>query len=257
MHRLIFFLPFINIDEHRRTSARKSRRIVAFIYLYSVSHHRSTFLCISRSSEYGVTRRSCEERFVSKTYTSWYRVFLGLAAPAEFVSEGPGAHAKAHEQHADRGDRYQGDRYILGRRCLGRCNFRAECWPLDLVLLRGLLRNTGGPRAGVSLRLFRLLRLQPRRFWYARRHRYRRRWYPQFSKQSLSRNDAGQQRWSPSASGAHRVPVSRNKIVYMRRRSSRNGCSRVDSRVSSTNWMSMNNGTGHRESTRKVMHRSS
>lgn len=111
----------------------------------------------------------------------WYRVFLGLAVAAEFVSERPGAHAEADHEDADRGDRYQGDGYILGRRCFGRCDFRAQRRPLDLVLLRGLLlgllRGTGGGRgpAGATLRLVRLLGLQLGRFRHGHRFRRQRR----------------------------------------------------------------------------------
>lgn len=147
-----------------------------------------------------------------------YRVFLRLSIPAEFVPHWPDTHAQPHDEHADSRDRHQGDSNILGRRCVGRWDFRAERRPLDLVLLCRRLRDTGGGRGGgwiwITLGLLRLLQLQLRRFWYIGRHWYWRWFIRQRRPGIVGQAGQTQQRRPDSAGRAvlKRTPGTKGKI---------------------------------------------
>lgn len=146
-------------------------RILIFSYVFQIRF-------IPNLSKIANTKRSLKKKTWSSphfrnntfdtisiiTIPSSYRVFLRLSVPAEFVPHGPHTHPEPHDEHADSRHGYQGDSYVLRGSCVGRRDFWAERWPLDLVLLCRRLGDTGG---WITLALFRLLRLQLGRFWYA------------------------------------------------------------------------------------------
>lgn len=100
--------------------------------------------------------------FGSRKSRSTYRVLLGFATAAEFVPQGPGAHADADDEDASRYHRHQRHhRCVLrGRRGGGR-DVRAQRGTLDLIRVdEGLLRDAAddvvvylGSRGPVRLEL--------------------------------------------------------------------------------------------------------
>lgn len=103
-----------------------------------------------------------------------YRIFLGLAAAAEFIPQGPSAHADAHDEDASRCDRYQGHRHVLRRRRGGGCDLGAQCGTFDLVHVDGVLRDADAVNDTVHRGLLGSVRFELRGFGMVLLRRQRR-----------------------------------------------------------------------------------